>query len=96
MEGQQATESQQRLAEIEAELLGLSSSDVGEKDVAQALGDFDELWETLLTPEKTRIIQLLIERVSYDSAGGQLDVTYRPTGIHTLAAEFKKQKAITR
>ena len=36
---------------------------------------------------RVRILELLIERITFHGADGQLDITFRPTGIKTLIAE---------
>ena len=76
-----------RLVEVQAESAALASQCIDEADVARALQDFDELWSVLLTPEKERVLGLLIERVTYDGATQKLEITFAPAGIATLAAE---------
>ena len=46
---------------------------------------FNPVWETLSPPEQARIIRLLVERVDYDGNKGTLAVTFRPSGIQSLA-----------
>jgi hypothetical protein len=41
----------------------------------------------LLTPEKEHVLNLLIEKVSYDGGTGKLDIAFKLAGIATLAAE---------
>lgn len=76
-----------RLREVQAREAVLAAQHVDEADVARALQDFDELWSVLLTPERERVLRLLIERVSYDGATRRLEITFAPAGIATLAAE---------
>ena len=76
-----------RLAEVHAREAALATQHVDEADVARALQDFDELWSVLLTPEKERVLGLLIERVTYDGATQRLEITFSPAGVATLAAE---------
>ena len=45
------------------------------------------VWDALFPPERRRVLQLLIERVDYDAVKGCVALTFRPTGIRTLAAE---------
>jgi hypothetical protein len=42
----------------------------------------------LLTPEKERVLQLLIERIDYDGSVNQLDITWRLAGFGQLAKEI--------
>lgn len=41
----------------------------------------------LLSPERERVVRLLIDRVDYDGAGGELKITFSPTGATLLAAK---------
>ncbi|HYS05520.1 MAG TPA: hypothetical protein VEW47_10045 [Candidatus Dormibacteraeota bacterium] len=45
----------------------------------------------LLTPEKERILRLLIERIDYDGASGMLSFTFRLPGIASLTAETSEK-----
>ena len=76
-----------RLAEVRDREAALAAQHVDEADVTRALQAFDELWSVLLTPEKERVLGLLIERVTYDGATQKLEITFAPAGIATLAAE---------
>jgi hypothetical protein len=42
----------------------------------------------LLTPEKERVLRLLIEKVDYDGGTGKLDVAWRLAGFGQLAEEI--------
>lgn len=55
---------------------------LSERDVVAALKDFDSLWKNLIPAEQTRIIRLLVERVTVGSAG--LSVDLRPLGFASL------------
>ena len=74
------------------QVIALSAELVGAEEVAEACSRFDPLWETLTAREQARILHLLIERVDYDGAGGTVSTTFRPTGIKTLADEWKGQE----
>ena len=76
-----------RLAEVRAREAALAGQQIDEADLARTLEAFDPVWDLLLTPEKERVLNLLIERVSYDGGTGKLDITFRLAGIATLAAE---------
>jgi site-specific DNA recombinase len=60
-------------------------------EAAEALALFDPVWETLTPHEQTRVVQLLVERVDYDGAGGKVAITFHPAGIKTLADELANQ-----
>ena len=65
--------------------LAISRELVDEHEVAQALSLFDPVWESLTPREQARIVRLLVERVDYDGQDGTITVTFRPTGIKSLA-----------
>ena len=60
---------------------------IDEADLALALEAFDPIWDVLLTPEKERVLKLLIEKITYDGTTQQLDIDFRMAGIAELAAE---------
>ncbi len=76
-----------RHAEVRAELARLTSSTIQESEVAKALGQFEALWEALTPREQVRVLELLIERVTYDGPGENVSITFRPTGIKSLLSE---------
>ncbi len=76
-----------RLAEIGTREAALAGQQIDEADLARALEAFDPVWDVLLTPERERVLNLLIERVAYDGGTGKLDIAFRLAGIATLAAE---------
>ncbi|MBA1373237.1 recombinase family protein [Sphingomonas ursincola] len=56
------------------------SSTVDEKAVVQALGEFDQLWAALYPAEQTRIVQLLVERVTVGEDGIAVDLRHEGLG----------------
>ncbi len=70
----------------------LKGCQVDELEVARTLAAFDPIWEVLHTPEKERILRLLIETVAYDGRSEELAITFHPTGIAVLAAEVGKSE----
>ncbi|HEY7310750.1 MAG TPA: recombinase family protein [Gemmataceae bacterium] len=79
---------EQRTTEINEEIHALDGARVSEDEVASALSAFDPVWETLTPREQARIVQLLVQRVDYDGAEGQVSITFQPSGIKTLADEL--------
>ncbi len=77
-----------RQAEIKAELATLDVQAIDRDELARALEAFDPIWDVLLTPEKERVLQLLIERIDYDGATQQLAITWRLSGFGQLAKEI--------
>jgi site-specific DNA recombinase len=93
----QARVVEEKLAEGRAQLEAARGETVDEQDLASALSLFDPVWNVLYPREKARILRLLLERVSYDGGAGTLALTFRPTGIKTLACEGRaaEQEAAT-
>jgi site-specific DNA recombinase len=77
-----------RLVEVRAEEAALEAQDIDEAGVARALQEFDAIWEVLLTPERERVLQLLIEKVIYDRTTEELKIELSPAGIATLQREL--------
>jgi site-specific DNA recombinase len=50
-----------------------------------ALADLEPIWEELFPAERARILALLLERVEFDGAGGEVAITFRPGGPAALA-----------
>lgn len=56
-------------------------------EIGEALGRFDPVWDALTAHEQGRVLQLLVERVDYDGAGGRIEIAFQPAGIRTLLDE---------
>ena len=65
---------------------------IPQEEAARALAAFDRVWGSLTPREQGRVIDLLVERVEYDGAQGTVAVTFRPTGIKTLADELAREQ----
>ena len=79
---------EKRQAKMRTELATLGAQAIDRDDVARALEAFDPIWDVLLTPEKERVLRLLIERVDYDGATQRLTITWRLSGFGHLAEEI--------
>jgi len=86
---------EQRALEVRQEMAALERERVDESELAAALSQFDPVWDSLAPREQARVVQLLVERVAYDGRDGQISVTFRPTGIKTLAAELANREEVT-
>ena len=84
-------DAERRVTEIDCELATLDGDLVDEGEVAATLADFDAVWDCLAPREQSRVIELLVERVAYDGAGGNISITFRASGIKTLACELAKR-----
>jgi site-specific DNA recombinase len=58
-----------------------------EREVRDALFQFDELWEELFPAEQARIVRLLVERVDISESGA--DITLRTEGLGTLLQSLR-------
>ena len=85
-------DAERRLSEIDSELATLEGNLVDEAEVAAALADFDAVWDCLAPREQARIVELLVEQVVYDHERGGVAITFRETGIKTLAAELAERR----
>jgi site-specific DNA recombinase len=85
-------EAERRMSEIDSELAALDDDLVDEAEVAAALADFDAVWDCLAPREQARVVELLVERVAYDGNAGSIFITFRPTGLKSLAGELTQRK----
>jgi site-specific DNA recombinase len=81
-----------RLIEVGEELAVLQSATIDKRDLARALALFDEVWACLFPREQERVIGLLVERIDFDAGREIVTITFRPTGIRTLAEEIEAQE----
>ena len=82
----------ERLQVVRDELRRAAGDQFDPAGAAQSLAGFDAVWDTLTPRERSRIIELLVERVVYDGKTNRLEVSFRATGIKTLADELGIQR----
>ena len=82
---------EERVQELRQKIEKLTQELVSEDEVKEACSTFIPLWKGLTIKEKTRIIELLIEKVVFDGTRGTIAITFRPCGIKTLAAEMRNK-----
>jgi site-specific DNA recombinase len=78
-----------RAPEVAARISGLLRDErpaVEEKAVITALGEFDRLWAALFPAEQTRIVQLLVERVTVGPTGIAVDL--RHEGLRSVLRDM--------
>ena len=76
-----------RRVEVQARENALADQTVVEAEVGRALVEFTDLWDVLATPERERVIRLVLDRVTYDGRDGSLDLTFALPGLAELAEE---------
>ena len=59
---------------------------VDEAEVGRALGEFSELWSVLASPERERVVRLVLDRVTL-GPDGTLDIQFALHGLAELAEE---------
>jgi site-specific DNA recombinase len=74
-----------RSQQITSELAVLEAQRIDDQQITTALAGFDNLWQTLAPKEQLRLVRLLIEKVSFDGPGGNVAITFHPTGLKSLA-----------
>jgi DNA invertase Pin-like site-specific DNA recombinase len=64
-----------------------------EDDLRRVLAELTPLWEVMGLPERQRVLNLLLERVSYAAATHDIQLTLRDSGVRALARELSKEAA---
>jgi hypothetical protein len=65
----------------------ITAANADERDLVNALFVFDPVWDSLPPREQSRIIRLLLERITYDGRDGKVTVTFHSPGIKALCME---------
>jgi site-specific DNA recombinase len=89
---ERVSRTEDRLKTVRDDLADAAAERVPEAEAAKALAAFDPVWGALTPREQARVVALLVERVVYDAAAGTVAVTFRPTGIKTLADEWAREQ----
>jgi site-specific DNA recombinase len=84
---ERANQLELRMAELGDELATVQRESVSAAAIQRAVALFDPVWDLLLVPERFRILHLLLESVVYDGSTGELELSFYPLGITSLAAE---------
>lgn len=77
--------SERSLATVRGDVEALRDRRFSEHDINAAFGDFDNVWNALTVQEKTQVLQLLVERVEFDSDDSTIAITLQPSGIRSLS-----------
>jgi site-specific DNA recombinase len=84
---------ERRLAEIAEASAAIEAKPITREAITRALRDFDPAWKGLVPREQASLLALLIESIVYDGAQGEVAITWRPSGIATLAGEVAEAGA---
>lgn len=77
-----------RQKEIVAELANLRCQTIDRNELDRALRAFDPIWDVLLTPERERILHLIIEKIDYHGGTKKLEISWQLAGFGQLAQEI--------
>jgi len=75
---------ERRAAEVRAELQALELGAIDPGELREALAGLESIWAELFPRERARVLALLIERVEFDAAEGEVAITFRPGGPKAL------------
>ena len=77
-----------RQQDVQIEQNALDAQQIDQREVAHALESFDPIWDVLATPEKERVLQLLIDQVHYNGGSQELEIVWQLGGFGELAQEI--------
>jgi site-specific DNA recombinase len=83
---------EQALSEAGEEMRCLREDSFSERDVVDALGALDPIWEHLFPDEQARIVQLLVKQV--DVYPDRAEVRIRAEGLTSLVAELREEREV--
>ena len=82
---------ERRAREIHDDILLLRGQMLNEDVLESALKSFWPVWKSLSLREQSRLLHLLIERVDYDGQQESVSITFRPSGIKSLAEQIDNE-----
>jgi site-specific DNA recombinase len=71
----------------------LEQEAIGGTEIAEALLDFDSVWEAMRSRERSKLIQLLVSKVEFDPADTSLSISFYPDSIRSLQAKQREGAA---
>jgi site-specific DNA recombinase len=83
-----AEEAAQRCAAVREEILALRDEVLDEDALRAVLEAFEPVWAELAAAERTRVLALLLERVSYDGSARKIELAFRSGGARDLSTEL--------
>ncbi len=90
---QTAGEADEHVTSVRVTLKALKAQVIDEADLAQALADFEPVWEAIFPDEKARVLNLLLERVVYDAPTSSVRLTFWSEGVRSLLDESTEATA---
>jgi len=86
---------ERRHREVAERLKAVALKAIEPEAIRRALTQFTDVWDVLLTPERERVVRLLIERIDYSGSSGELKLTFSATGARLLAADVATAESTT-
>ncbi len=78
---------------LRREIAALEAAAIDPDDLRAALTAFDPLWARLSVAERTRVMHLLLERVTFDGRTNDVAITFRANGLRSVAAAASGDEA---
>ena len=78
-----------RLDQVIADLAALKAELVDPEELRAALADLEPIWAELFPSERARVLALLLERVEFDAAAGEVAITFRPGAPRGVMGEVR-------
>ena len=78
-------DAERELKAAETEVAHASADTPTENQIQESLQSFAPVWDVMSAAERARSLSLILERVTYDGAGGTLAITFRPGGFRALS-----------
>jgi DNA-directed RNA polymerase specialized sigma subunit len=88
----QIREQERCLAEVVDEMAAVSSLEISDSDVSDALGRFEEVWKAFTPAERAKAINQIVETIHYDGHAKELSITYHPLGIRMFSQEQQSKE----
>ena len=79
----QHADAERRVLAAQVERDRLTRATVDEDELRRLLADFEPVWSALLTPERARVLGLLIDHVTFDAESGEVAITFHATEVPT-------------
>ena len=75
-----------RAGVVSAEIAALDAGDLDVDGLRRALEDLEFIWDALFPAERSRLLDLLLERVEFHGSAGEVAITFRPGGPQAVQA----------
>ena len=84
----------EQLSAIQQEIRDRDIEPPDREVIEHALREFDPIWNALSPREQERVLKLLVQRVDYNGASGQVDIMFEPDGFEIFLEQFSEERAV--